>query len=158
MTVSKMKDVSPCFSSSHSAVADLLQLRQREALDVEAVEVLEDVGEELDHQLVVLPPAHQLPQHGCSGNGTGNTTHKENAQIQSACSQSAREHDGRSGPSGAAAAAAAMGSKVIVRAWTGVAAAAAARGCYGCERRGGGGLRAPSSCFSLMRGRMRAER
>ena len=43
--------------------AHLGELGQREALDVEAVEVLEDVREEAHQQLVVLPPTHQLAKH-----------------------------------------------------------------------------------------------
>ena len=45
-------------------VADLLELGEREALDVEAVEVLEDVREEADHQRVVLPPPHLRGRRG----------------------------------------------------------------------------------------------
>mmetsp|Transcript_42661 Transcript_42661/g.140136 ORF Transcript_42661/g.140136 Transcript_42661/m.140136 type:complete len:707 (-) Transcript_42661:8-2128(-) len=41
----------------------LCQLRQRQPLHVEAVQVLEDVREEADDRLVVLPAPHQLPQH-----------------------------------------------------------------------------------------------
>ena len=52
-------------------VADLLELGEREALDVEAVEVLEDVREEADHQRVVLPPPHLRGRRGGAGRQRG---------------------------------------------------------------------------------------
>ena len=52
-------------------VADLLELGEREALDVEAVEVLGDVREEADHQRVVLPPPHLRGRRGGAGRQRG---------------------------------------------------------------------------------------